>query len=782
VLTLTTLASMISSAPPAAAATPPWTHVVQSSSFAAWGFMEQEARDLLIAHGVPQGRISRGARDEVRAYLVTRLIDIIETPESKRTAQEQAAVNHLVNLVHRERGWAANSAYNRFLTYSAPGNCESSDGPQQAFNIQCALFGAFSNNPGVIAFTAAGFEETFREFMETRASVSVIGTIKALDYWQGAISLGVTEGPEAAIEHELRAIYAEKVASEATKEVLSESVAALVEGIQGEFNPVGAAILVLSVAAILAYAIWNAYSFDDTKMTLLERKSSAATEAVKLGQLAEPEGMSELLMVVVAQTLNQDNSGGGCSFASARSCSEYRFADDPDFTDARYAGVTEPGHTATDPHFVLQKRGATGTQISTDLSTGQRAMRLWTGTTLIDTDPANYGIAPNWDPTATRMEAPRAIAYQGSRIVNGMFVNDVDGYESSSWRFATGVDYVDWKGEWWNAWLEGNTLLQTRFASPVPGTLTPTDEVSIAGIIPLLDGCVENPPFYAGVLEGSNPIVLAKGTCLLASKDSNLSGVHVGDRLLVLGVVREVKKVTSCYRVTVPAPFQTVEAQCKDHAGTALILKPTGSKIENDAVASSLADWGWRLLGVDLVGFGQPDSLVMRLADSDLCRGYSSCPYPNGDVRNCFRPDPGTDVNCFASKSIQYQMLNTSTSGFEDWTGTMVPALRALADHYRAKPNVAGGPNATLTVSAANGLLSNDVRPTKTAVLVDGPSHGALHLNPNGSFTYLADLGLGVSTPRIDTFHYRICDDGKVVPGDPVHCSTAGVTITISAP
>jgi hypothetical protein len=47
-----------------------------------------------------------------------------------------------------------------------------------------------------------------------------------------------------------------------------------------------------------------------------------------------------------------------------------------------------------------------------------------------------------------------------------------------------------------------------------------------------------------------------------------------------------------------------------------------------------------------------------------------------------------------------------------------------------------------LTVSAANGLLFNDVSATAlTASLVTGPAHGTLQLAPNGSFVYTPDAG-----------------------------------------
>jgi len=50
-------------APAASAAGPAWDHVVQAGSYPAWGFMEQEARQLMADRGVPTDLVARGTRD-----------------------------------------------------------------------------------------------------------------------------------------------------------------------------------------------------------------------------------------------------------------------------------------------------------------------------------------------------------------------------------------------------------------------------------------------------------------------------------------------------------------------------------------------------------------------------------------------------------------------------------------------------------------------------------------------------------------------------------------------
>lgn len=79
--------------------------------------------------------------------------------------------------------------------------------------------------------------------------------------------------------------------------------------------------------------------------------------------------------------------------------------------------------------------------------------------------------------------------------------------------------------------------------------------------------------------------------------------------------------------------------------------------------------------------------------------------------------------------------------------------------------------NGRLTVGAAAGVLANDTDPENanlTATLVSGPQHGTVTLNPDGSFTYIANPGY--TGP--DSFTYR-AGDGAL--GD-----EATVSLTVS--
>lgn len=106
-------------------------------------------------------------------------------------------------------------------------------------------------------------------------------------------------------------------------------------------------------------------------------------------------------------------------------------------------------------------------------------------------------------------------------------------------------------------------------------------------------------------------------------------------------------------------------------------------------------------------------------------------------------------------------------TGLVTVTVSGTPAPVGTADSYSAP--------AELFVPAATGVLSNDTAPNGplTAVLVSGPSHGTLELNPDGSFLYTPDDDF----TGTDSFTYRPVDaDG---PGEP---TTVQIVITDTPP
>lgn len=80
--------------------------------------------------------------------------------------------------------------------------------------------------------------------------------------------------------------------------------------------------------------------------------------------------------------------------------------------------------------------------------------------------------------------------------------------------------------------------------------------------------------------------------------------------------------------------------------------------------------------------------------------------------------------------------------------------------------------NCALTTTVVNGVLSNDADPEGamlTAILITAPSHGALTLNPDGSFAYTPEANYDGT----DTFTYQAYDGEK-------NSNVATVHITIN--
>ncbi len=124
-----------------------------------------------------------------------------------------------------------------------------------------------------------------------------------------------------------------------------------------------------------------------------------------------------------------------------------------------------------------------------------------------------------------------------------------------------------------------------------------------------------------------------------------------------------------------------------------------------------------------------------------------------GDVRYDPKPD------FFGSDSFTYRSYDGQTYSEPATANVIVKSVNDApvgeTDSYTITPQT------TLTVSAAEGVLANDSdveNDPLTAALVNGPTHGTLTLNVDGSFTY---------TPASeytgpDSFTYR-CSDGSDV-------------------
>ncbi|MDX1543811.1 MAG: Ig-like domain-containing protein, partial [Christiangramia sp.] len=140
----------------------------------------------------------------------------------------------------------------------------------------------------------------------------------------------------------------------------------------------------------------------------------------------------------------------------------------------------------------------------------------------------------------------------------------------------------------------------------------------------------------------------------------------------------------------------------------------------------------------------------------------------NGDGSFNYVPDPG-----FSGEDIFTYIGNDGELDSNEVTVTITvnpepnQAPSAAADSYPTEFET------TLTVSAANGVLSNDTDPdgdALTALLQTDVSNGTLNLNGDGSFTYTPDPGFSGE----DSFTY-LATDGEL------SSNVVTVTINVSA-
>ena len=154
----------------------------------------------------------------------------------------------------------------------------------------------------------------------------------------------------------------------------------------------------------------------------------------------------------------------------------------------------------------------------------------------------------------------------------------------------------------------------------------------------------------------------------------------------------------------------------------------------------------------------------------------------NGVLANDTDPTTGATLTATLGTNVSHGTLSlspngtftyTPTSGFtgtdtftytdSDGTSTSAPATVTInvdsSTTITANPDTfAATAGQTLTVTAANGVLHNDVDPTTgatmTAKLITNATHGTLTLNADGSLTYTPNSGFSGT----DTFQYKATD------------------------
>src|SRR5262249_48210124 len=156
---------------------------------------------------------------------------------------------------------------------------------------------------------------------------------------------------------------------------------------------------------------------------------------------------------------------------------------DPDFVEARYQANsdTPPAHTGNDPEFVLNQQGSSTKTVSPTLQGPNTTLVPWVAS-------EQNGNPILYDATSARDVAANAgsgiiIPVGGANYSESNWYDDAEGYASylhnnmfvtrftngtnaggidSTWQYQPGIRYVDWQGNWWQAWYQDGTFLHVK--------------------------------------------------------------------------------------------------------------------------------------------------------------------------------------------------------------------------------------------------------------------------------------------------------------------------------
>ena len=155
---------------------------------------------------------------------------------------------------------------------------------------------------------------------------------------------------------------------------------------------------------------------------------------------------------------------------------------------------------------------------------------------------------------------------------------------------------------------------------------------------------------------------------------------------------------------------------------------------------------------------------------SDYTAASGTVTFAAGETSKTVTVDVTGDTAIEPSETLTLTLSNSTNAslGTATGAGTIVDDDPPIANPDAYSLNEDAG----LSVPAA-GVLVNDSYidgVPLTAVLVDGPQHGQLTLNPNGSFTYTPNANFS----GVDTFRYKVIDGLA-------ESNVATVTITVNA-
>ncbi len=278
---------------------------------------DEGAQAVAAFYDVPRDdRVALYGRDEIRAYMANRLLDIVDKAAYGRTltADEQRALDYLQNQVLDLDRAVATAAYREYQSYKAQG-CGYSPPPAPSFvaspvplpdavRTWClsrapGMAGVFAAPmPGVDEFQAWGFYRAAHDLgLDALANPAFRANMS--DVIRAGVMAGgaVVAGGAAAVTAALVG------ASEATATAIAGAVAPF-SGVAVSFG-VGAAAAVVAVVVVaviaLALSIWQLVEHEQIGTTITERMNAAAATT-------DPFGLAALRTANAGRSLEADRA------------------------------------------------------------------------------------------------------------------------------------------------------------------------------------------------------------------------------------------------------------------------------------------------------------------------------------------------------------------------------------------------------------------------------------------------------------------------------------------
>ncbi len=405
----------------------------------AWGFLETEARAFVAAvHQVDNdSRVSDWGRDEIRAYILARLLDISKKPAAQRTAQEQTAYDTLQTLVHKSKVRAAQNAldeYNRWhaspCTYGWPDPLTGAD----SYYFREGVYGpCVDPNIGLYTspvpptkeeFTAVGSAMEFKDLAQAPVQSVVDNAIAAGGFFGGLGAAAVSATIAGVIVASMPAVSSLFVtggamvifpfAAYGTAASAAGGAAAGVGAFTAALGVASAVLIVVVCIVLTAIAIWQVVTQAQIPDYLQQAIDDATNNQPDLGAMAQTdEGVAIISSLFVRATM-------------------------PDYPELRSGSPA--AHTSVDPWFEMAQKNPSTQVISPLANSNTIEPRDWSGN------------------------------YHSVYMSDGWFSDQPGG---GSPGFALRIEYVDWTGKNMVAGVSGNTFIQEDPSDPTASFVSP---------------------------------------------------------------------------------------------------------------------------------------------------------------------------------------------------------------------------------------------------------------------------------------------------------------------